>query len=105
MTALVRGSRAGQIMARGVTRPSNLYGRNGRLGVSKSTFYENVVHHDDSDPFIPGTEVPRLKLAHIGPKIAVAFNDELDALEEALRRERDRKLRITHRTPTEDITV
>ena len=77
-------------MARGVTRPSKLYGRDGRLGVSKTTFYENIVHHGDNDPFIPGTEVLRLKLARIGPKITIAFNDELDALEEALRRERDR---------------
>ena len=100
-------------MAKSVLRPSELYnthdqpakkpgkkekkGRPGQLGVSKTTFYESFVYDDDKggEQFIPGTTIPRLKLVNIGPKITVAIEDEVDQLIEALRRERDRRPRVS----------
>jgi hypothetical protein len=89
-------------MAKSVLRPSELYnrpGRPGRLGVSKTTLYDNYIYNRESggEQFITGTTVPRLKLVNIGPKITVAIDDEVDAIVEALRRERDRRPRAAKR--------
>jgi hypothetical protein len=62
-----------------------------RLGVGKTKFDEDYRYHDDSDPFLPGTEIPRLKLAHIGKRAVAGFEDEVDALVEALRQHRDQQ--------------
>jgi len=64
--------------------------RPGRLPVAKSAFYENFVWHTDADPFVPGPDVPRLKLLHLASNATAAFDDEIDALVEGLRRWRDR---------------
>ena len=64
--------------------------RPGRLAVAKSAFYDNFVWHSDEDPYVPGTDVPRLKLLHLASNATAAFNDEIDALVEDLRRWRDR---------------
>jgi hypothetical protein len=66
--------------------------KTGRLGISRTTFYENYVKHPGGDEYIPGTEVPRLRLAHIGERAQAAFDDEVDQLIEGLRAERDSKL-------------
>jgi hypothetical protein len=92
-------------MAKSVLRPSELYnrpGRPGRLGVSKTTLYDNYIYDREKggDQFIAGTNVPRLKLVNIGPKIRAALDDEVDAIIEALRRERDRCLRASAKRDT-----
>jgi hypothetical protein len=56
--------------------------RPGRLPVAKSAFYENFVWHGDEDPYVPGTDVPRLKLLHLASNATAAFDDEIDALVE-----------------------
>ena len=66
-------------------------GRPGRLGISRSTFFDNFVLHNEDDPYIPGTNVRRLKLLHLAQNACAAFNDEIDALEEGLKRWRDDK--------------
>ena len=65
--------------------------RPGLFGVAKSAFYCNYVLKDESDPFIPGTDVPRLKLLHLAETSSAAFNDEIERVQEGLRRWRDRK--------------
>jgi hypothetical protein len=106
-------------MAKSVSRPSALYNRGpkepgqpsrpGRLSVSKTTFYDSYVYDraKGGEQFIPGTSVERLKLVNIGPKITVAIDDEVDALIEALRRERDRRPRTTadKHVKTADVTA
>ncbi len=54
--------------------------------------FEDYVHDEDGDPvqLIPGTNVPKLRLAHIGPRTVAGFDDEVAELIEALRRERDK---------------
>jgi hypothetical protein len=89
----------------GITRINLLYNKRnsrhpGRLGISRSTFHDNFVLHSAADPFIPGTDVPRLKLLHLAPNAAAAFNDDIDALEEGLRRWRDKSFAERKRNTT-----
>ena len=88
---------------RGIIRQTKLYnakGTNGVFGVGKSKYFDDFVFHDESDPYIPGTTVPRLRLASLGKQTRVAFEDEVVALIEALRAERDAKLTETIRENT-----
>jgi predicted DNA-binding transcriptional regulator AlpA len=64
-----------------------------RFGVGRTTFYGNYVWHEGGDPYIPGTQVLRLKPpAKLGER-AVGFpDDEVDTTIEAFRAERDGKL-------------
>jgi hypothetical protein len=82
-------------MTRGIIRQTRLYGKGGMLGVGKSKYFDDIVFHDESDPYIPGTNIPRLRLASLGKLTKVAFEDEVFALIEALRAERDAKLTET----------
>jgi len=75
-----------------VSRTSSLYStrkRKGRLGVSKTTFFENYVLNDVNDPFLPGTTVKRLRLLRLAPKATAVFDREVDELIEGLRKWRD----------------
>jgi hypothetical protein len=77
----------------GITRISNLFNRKGRpglLGISRSTFHDNFVLHSESDPYIPRTDVRRLRLLHLAPNAAAAFDDEVAAVIEGLKRWRDK---------------
>ena len=49
--------------------------RTGRLGVSRSTFYDNFVLHSEDDPFIPGTDVRRLRLLHLSANATAACSE------------------------------
>jgi hypothetical protein len=122
MSATTRGVSENPAMAKSVLRPSELYnthdrpaepgkkgkkGGPGRLGVSKTTFYDNYVYDPEKggEQFITGTTVPRLKLVNIGPKVTVAIDDEIDALIEALRAERDKGLRAGRAAKREAIAA
>jgi hypothetical protein len=60
-----------------------------RLGVGKSKFYKDYVKQEGGDEFIPGTKVRRLRPMPLG-KVAVGFpDDEIDAVIDGLREERD----------------
>jgi hypothetical protein len=80
-------------MSLSLIRPNKLYGKDGRIPVGKTKFYRDIVQRSDAAEYVPGTKVRRLRLAELGPKVTVAFEDEVDALVEGLRRERDEKLR------------
>jgi hypothetical protein len=100
----------------GVTRTNHLYNtttqtakdrsegrpgvfRPGLFGVAKSAFYDNFVLKDEADPYIPGTDVPRLKLLHIAKNATAAFNDEIERVQEGLRRFRDKSFAERKRSP------
>ena len=104
MVAVARGVLEQTPMATSVSRPSALYnrpGRPGRLGASKTTFYARYVFRGRAgEECIPRTNVPRLRLANVGPKITVAIDDEVDALIDALRREREKTLRAERAAAT-----
>jgi predicted DNA-binding transcriptional regulator AlpA len=64
-----------------------------KLGVSRVHFLDNYVQRKGGDRFIPGTKVPRLRPPLKLGERAVGFpDDEIDAVIEALRAERDAKL-------------
>jgi hypothetical protein len=78
--------------SRSMTRVGRLFnrkGRPGRLAIGRSCFYANFVLRDENDPFIPGTDVPRLRLLQLAANATAAFDDEIDAVIEGLRKWRD----------------
>jgi hypothetical protein len=78
-------------MALTLVRPNKVYGDGGRIPVGKSKFYKDFVEHD-GEKTVSGTDnVPRLKPVELGPHTTAFFDDEIDALCEGLRRERDEK--------------
>ena len=76
-------------MAKRMLRPQQIYGRNGRIPVGRTSFWDNIVFREGGDLHIPGTKVPRLRLAHIGVRAVAGFEDEVDAIVEGLRAHRD----------------
>jgi hypothetical protein len=70
-------------------RPKQIYGKDGPIPVGKTKFNQDIIQHEGGDRFIPGTRVPRLRLARLGPRTVVGFADEVADIVEALRRERD----------------
>ncbi len=74
-------------------RPSQIYGKGNPIPVGRTKFFADIVLKKESDPYIPGTEIHRLRLTKIGDKVRVGFADEVEALAEALRAERDAKLK------------
>lgn len=68
-----------------ITKPA----REGILPFGCSYVYENLILHSDTDPYVPGTKVHRLKLLRLSATAAAAFSDEVDALIEGLRAHRD----------------
>jgi hypothetical protein len=56
----------------------------GRMGCGRTKFVEDYEYHSADDPFVPGTQIPRVKPISLGP-VNVAFLDiHLDALVDAL---------------------
>ena len=70
-------------------RPNQIYGPGNPLPIGRSKFNTDIVFHEGGEACIPGTNIPRLRLTRLGPRIVVAFADEVDAIVEALRAERD----------------
>jgi hypothetical protein len=61
-----------------VTRIGKMFNSKGRKGVfdvGRSKFYADFVLTDPADPFIPGTDIPRLRLVHLGGK-SVGVDDD-----------------------------
>jgi hypothetical protein len=69
-------------------RLKKIYGPGNPIPVGKTKFYEDIVYHEGGDEFIPGTNIPRLRLANLGGRVRVGFDDEVDAIAEAIRKER-----------------
>ena len=98
----------------GISRGGDLFNRKdkkGRLGVGKTKFNEDYVYHPDrpdEGECVPGTDVPRLKPVPLGEKAIGFFDDEIDALVEGLRAERDHRPRTSaakHGTKAADATA
>ena len=70
-------------------RPKQIYGKDGIIPVGRTKFNEDIVYREGGPEFIPGTDVPRLKLAHLSPRCVAGFEDEVEAVVEGLRAHRD----------------
>jgi hypothetical protein len=72
-------------------RPPQIYGRGNPIPVGRTTFYDKFVYHPGGERYVPGTNIPRLRLANITDRAKAGFEDEVLAIVEALRQERDRQ--------------
>jgi hypothetical protein len=75
-------------MAR-MIRVNKIYGPDAPIPVGQNKFYTDIVLKDENDPYIPGTKIRRLRLANLGDGIRVGFEDEIEAIGEAVRAMRD----------------
>jgi hypothetical protein len=65
-------------------REKAIYGRDGRLPVGRTKFRKDFVLRDASEPFIPGTSIPRLRPVTLGTRCVAFDEQEVDAVIEAL---------------------
>jgi hypothetical protein len=73
-------------------RAHQIYGRGNLIPVGKTKFYKDIVLRDKNDPYLPGTNIPRLHLTNLSDRVRVGFEDEVCELAEAIRKQRDAKL-------------
>ena len=73
-------------------RVGAIYGRGNPIPVGTTKFYQDIVHREGGDEFIPGTEIRRLRLTRLSENVRIGFVDEIEQLAEALRTARDAKL-------------
>jgi hypothetical protein len=66
-----------------------------KLGVGKTSFDQHYRFHIPDDPFVPGTEIPRLKHVPLGERNIAYLEHEADALIDALAELRDVGARTT----------
>jgi hypothetical protein len=56
-----------------------------RLGdVCRDTLLQNYILKDPADPYVPGTQIPRIRPVHLGPRTPRLYSEELDSLIMAL---------------------
>jgi hypothetical protein len=77
---------------RSILRPKDVYGRGNPLPVGHSKFYCDYVLHDESDPYVPGTTIPRVRSVPLGERAVGFFSDEIAALLDALGKLRGTKI-------------
>jgi hypothetical protein len=70
-------------------RVGQIYGRGNPIPVGKTKFYDDIVYREGGDEFIPGTDIPRLRLTSLSEGVRVGFEDEVHAIAEAFRARRD----------------
>jgi hypothetical protein len=70
-------------------RLNKIYGPGNPIPVGKTKFYTDIVYREGGDEFIPGTNIPRLRLANLSDRLRVGFDDEVNAIAEAFRNKRD----------------
>ena len=70
-------------------RRSAVCGPQGKLPVGRTKFNDDYVYHDAGPEFITGTRIPRLRPVRLGPRAIAFADDEVEAVIEALRRERE----------------
>jgi hypothetical protein len=62
-----------------------------RLAVGPTKFHSDIVARAGASEHIPGTDVPRLHMIHLGPRTSAAIEDELENVIEGLRAARGAK--------------
>ena len=50
-------------------RPNEIYGRGNLIPLGRTKFFAHIVFHEGGEEFIPGTNIPRLRLTRLGPRI------------------------------------
>ena len=70
-----------------VIRIGKMFNRKGRKGIfdiSRAKVHRDFVLTDPANPFIPGTDIPRLRLVHLGGKSVGVSEDEINRVVAAL---------------------
>jgi predicted DNA-binding transcriptional regulator AlpA len=67
-----------------ILRAKQTFGLTGRLPLSKSKFYDDIVLHDEADPYIPGTQIPRVRPVKLVGNASGFVEGEIDRVAEAL---------------------
>ena len=69
-----------------ILRGDDIYGRGNLIPVGRSKFFEDYVEHDESDPYVLGTDgkVLRLKAFPLGERAIGFLRDKVEELIEAL---------------------
>jgi hypothetical protein len=72
-------------------RPNQIFGQSNPLPIGKTRFFQDFVHREGGDDvqYIPGTDIPRLKLVRLSARSVAALEDEVEALIGAWRDARD----------------
>jgi predicted DNA-binding transcriptional regulator AlpA len=60
-----------------------------RLACGKTKFDDDYRHHSDDDPYVPGTNIPRVKPIPLGERNIGYLEHEVDELIDALAKLRD----------------
>jgi hypothetical protein len=69
-------------MAKAIVRYSAAHARLGDVG--RDFFDAHFVLTDENDPFVPGTNIPRLRRVYLGPRVPDFFSEALDSLIDAV---------------------
>jgi hypothetical protein len=72
-----------------VTRVGKMFNSKGQQGVfdiGRSKFYRDFVFTDPANPNIPDTDIPRLRLVHLGGKSVGVDDDEINRVIEGLKK-------------------
>jgi hypothetical protein len=70
-------------------RRSAVCGPQGKLPIGRTKFNDDYVYHKGGPEFIRGTCIPRLHPVRLGPRAIGFADDEVEAVIEALRHERE----------------
>jgi hypothetical protein len=103
MAALVRGALE-DFMAVQTVRLARLFNHwvgpkdakrfeRGRLDIGRTKGLQDFILRDPSDPFIPNTDIYRIRLTYFGQKIALTTEDEIARVTDGLRRLTERQQR------------
>ncbi len=76
-------------MSARILRGRQTYGPTGRLPLSRSKFYDAIVLHDEADPNIPGTDIPRVRIVKLAGNASGFVEGEIDRVNAALIKLRD----------------
>jgi predicted DNA-binding transcriptional regulator AlpA len=60
-----------------------------RLACGKTKFEEDYRYHTPDDPYVPGTDIPRLRPVRLGPRNHGFVDGEVDSLVDAIAALRD----------------
>src|SRR4051812_44985800 len=58
----------------------NREGRPGALGCGRTKVCADYLLRDPADPYVTGTDVKRLRVTYLGPKLPIVTEEEIDRL-------------------------
>jgi hypothetical protein len=72
-------------------RLRDAYGRGGVVPVGRTKFFDDFVLNSEADPFVPNSEIPRLKLIPLGERAMALDLDEVNSFVDQLKQLRQER--------------